>query len=241
MRFRSLWNGFFRTNEEWERVAASDFRHISWSSGTEASLDQVISRPAAIILGEPGAGKSTLVKAVVQRTVDLQMVPLVAQLRSYAGDLAGLLAQEAPAGLLRDTAIVGTPVRRVLILDGLDEIPQDRIENFVTEFEAAVSADAYTYVVVTSRQAFYATHRRYFTNPPEAFYILGLSERDVRSFIHHRAGDFDAFSRVIEHLGLWSEITRTYLKIEIGAKLIYSYCDGEVDRRAMGTDSGALS
>ena len=34
---------------------------------------------------------------------------------------------------------------------------------------------------------------------------------------------------------------RTYLKIEIGAKLIYSYCDGEVDRRAMGTDSGALS
>ena len=36
-------------------------------------------------------------------------------------------------------------------------------------------------------------------------------------------------------------VTRTYLKIEIGAKLIYSYCYGEVDRRAMGTDSGALS
>ena len=35
--------------------------------------------------------------------------------------------------------------------------------------------------------------------------------------------------------------TRTYLKIEIGTELIYSYCDGEVDRRAMGTDSGALS
>ena len=36
-------------------------------------------------------------------------------------------------------------------------------------------------------------------------------------------------------------ITRTYLKIEIGTELIYSYCDGEFDRRAMGTDSGALS
>ena len=36
-------------------------------------------------------------------------------------------------------------------------------------------------------------------------------------------------------------LTRTYLKIEIGTELIYSYCDGEVDRRAMGTDSGALS
>ena len=201
---------FFRTNEEWERVAASDFRHISWSSRTEASLDQVISRPAAIILGEPGAGKSTLVKAVVQRTVDLHMVPLVAQLRSYAGDLAGLLAQEAPADLLRDTAIAGTLVRRILILDGLDEMPQDRIEQFVTEFDAAVSADAYTYVVLTSRQAFYATHRRCFTNPPEAFYILGLSERDVRSFIHHHAGDLDVFSHVIERFGLWSEITNPF-------------------------------
>ena len=23
---------FFRTNEDWERVAATDFRHVSWSS-----------------------------------------------------------------------------------------------------------------------------------------------------------------------------------------------------------------
>ena len=36
-------------------------------------------------------------------------------------------------------------------------------------------------------------------------------------------------------------LARTYLKIEIGTELIYSYCDGEFDRRAMGTDSGALS
>ena len=38
-----------------------------------------------------------------------------------------------------------------------------------------------------------------------------------------------------------SVLVRTCLKIETGAELIYSYCDGEVDRRAMGTDSGALS
>ena len=37
------------------------------------------------------------------------------------------------------------------------------------------------------------------------------------------------------------DISRTYLKIEIEAELSYSYCDGEVDRRAMGTNSGALS
>ena len=36
-------------------------------------------------------------------------------------------------------------------------------------------------------------------------------------------------------------LSRTYLKIEIEAELSYSYCDGEVDRRAMGTNSGALS
>ena len=201
---------FFRTNEDWERVAATDFRHVSWSSRTEASLDQVISRPATIILGEPGAGKSTLVKAIVQRAVDLQLVPIVAELRSYAGDLTGLLAQAVPADLLRDTTIVGEPVRRIVILDGLDEVPQDRIEQFVTDFEAAVSSDTYTYVVLTSRQAFYATHRRCFINPPEAFYILGLSERDVRSFINNHRGDFDAFSREIEHFDLESEITNPF-------------------------------
>ena len=124
---------FFRTNEDWERVAATDFRHVSWSSRTEASLDQVISRPATIILGEPGAGKSTLVKAIVQRAVDLELVPLVAELRSYAGDLTGLLAQAAPADLLRDTTIVGEPVRRIVILDGLDEVPQDRIEKWTPD------------------------------------------------------------------------------------------------------------
>ena len=41
-----------------------------------------------------------------------------------------------------------------------------------------------------------------------------------------------------QRLGL---VPRTYLKIEIEAELSYSYCDGEVDRRAMGTNSGALS
>ena len=48
--------------------------------------------------------------------------------------------------------------------------------------------------------------------------------------------------KVLQHLSMISfEGSRTYLKIEIGAELSYSNCDGEVDRRAMGTDSGALS
>ena len=42
---------FFRTNEEWERVAASDFRHVSWSSRTEASLDCPPSAPMRQIAG----------------------------------------------------------------------------------------------------------------------------------------------------------------------------------------------
>ena len=41
--------------------------------------------------------------------------------------------------------------------------------------------------------------------------------------------------------GFFCPFTRTYLKIEIEAELSYPYCDGEVDRRAMGTNSGALS
>src|SRR5688572_8505685 len=78
----------FRTDEEWERVAAHDFRSVSLSARTEATLDQILGRRVTAILGEPGSGKSTVAKAAVQRTIDGGRVPVIAQLRSYTGDLA---------------------------------------------------------------------------------------------------------------------------------------------------------
>ena len=92
----------FRTDEDWERVAAHEFRSVSLSLRTEVTLDQVITRRATVIVGEPGSGKSTLTKAAVQREIELGLVPLLTELRSYNGDLSQLLKKTIPADLVTD-------------------------------------------------------------------------------------------------------------------------------------------
>ena len=200
----------FRTDEDWERVTAHEFRNVSLSSRTEITLDQVITRRATVILGEPGSGKSTITKAAVQRGIALDRVPLLAELRFYNGDLSQLLTRTIPADLVTNGMADGVAVERVLILDGIDEVPQAHIERFVNEFETTLASNAYRHVVLTSRQAFYATHRRRFRNPPEAFYILGFSERNVRSFVEYHGGDFDRFMAEVRRVGLESEIANPF-------------------------------
>ena len=215
----------FRTDEDWERVAAHEFRSVSLSLRTEATLDQVITRRATVIVGEPGSGKSTLTKAAVQREIELGLVPLLTELRSYNGDLSQLLKKTIPADLVTDGRVDGVAVERVLILDGVDEVPQAHIERFVDEFERMLESNAYRHVVLTSRQAFYATNRRRFRNPPEAFYILDLSERNIRSLIEHHGDDFDRFMAEVQRVGLESEIANPF-----ALKVLYR----------MFTETGAL-
>jgi hypothetical protein len=201
---------FFRTNDDWERVAAHEFRNISLSSRTEATLEQIIARGVAIILGEPGSGKSTVAKASVQRAIDSGMAPLAAHLRSYDGDLLTLLEQSAPAELVRDGLVDGIATERALILDGVDEVPHAFVDTFVADLERTIESGAYRHVILTARQAFFATNRSRFRNPPEMFYVLSLTERDVRAYIQHHGGNIDLFLAGIRNFGLWSEITNPF-------------------------------
>ena len=201
---------YFRTDEEWERVAGSDFRNVRLSSRTNATLDQVIARRAAIVLGEPGSGKSTIAKAAIGRMINEDLVPIVAELRSYHDDLSALLATNTPADLLDGADVDGRSVERTLILDGVDEIPYSLVERFVDDFERTLESNAYRHILLTSRQAFFAAKRRHFHSPPDSFYVLGFSERDVRTFFEHRGRDFDSFMDEVRRLGLHSEITNAF-------------------------------
>ena len=44
-----------------------EFRNISLSDNTEATLEQLLDRRSVALLGEPGAGKSTVAHATVER------------------------------------------------------------------------------------------------------------------------------------------------------------------------------
>jgi DNA replication protein DnaC len=124
---------FFRTDEEWERVSAFEFRNVNFSDRTEATLNRILERKTVIILGEPGSGKSTVAKATVHRSAEKGRAPIVAQLRSYTGDLRLLLETTASAELIGTGVVDGSPVARVLILDGVDEVPHSLVGRFIDD------------------------------------------------------------------------------------------------------------
>ena len=201
---------FFRTEEEWERVAGYDFRTVSFSDRAEANFDRIVSRRAAILLGEPGAGKSTVSRAIVERAIAKGQAPILTQLRSYKGNLRGLLEASAPIDLLAPLAIDGATVSRVLVLDGVDEVPQTMVDRFVTELEALLDDGSFEHTVLTSRQAFFAANRSRFRNPPPAFYLLGFNEKNVRAYVEHHGGMYDAFRAEVARVRMGSEISNPF-------------------------------
>src|SRR4051794_34036395 len=92
----------FRTNEEWDRLAAYELRNVSLSVSdrTEVDLVGLLSHRLVAILGEPGSGKSTVARAVFLKAASRGFVPLFGSLRSYAGDLRALLETNAPPELV---------------------------------------------------------------------------------------------------------------------------------------------
>lgn len=132
---------FFKT-DDWERVAGYDFRGLNLSGSAEITLDQVCDRPLAVVLGEPGSGKTTVAKAAVRLFLRRGKVPILGQGRSYNGDLRDLLAQTAPPALVAGGTADDVEVDRVLILDGLDEVPSSQLQRFIDELDATLLGDA---------------------------------------------------------------------------------------------------
>ena len=58
----------FRTNEEWDRMSSSELRNESLGGEMEATLEQLLAHRSAVVLGEPGSGKSTVARVAVERT-----------------------------------------------------------------------------------------------------------------------------------------------------------------------------
>ncbi|MDR3632320.1 MAG: HEAT repeat domain-containing protein [Isosphaeraceae bacterium] len=156
-----------------------------------------------VILGDPGAGKSSLVRYLALRwariaepTVrDTQPIPLVIDLREYGrwtcDGQKGFVRflEESPAwhkwprGLL--DRLLGQPGRVVLLLDGLDEIfsvpAREAVLNDIQRFS---SESAHTPMLVTSRVVGY---------PPQR-----LRDADFRHFMLQDL-DTDQITTFIEH------------------------------------------
>jgi hypothetical protein len=145
--------------------AETEQLRASYQSSPVSPILDILSRNSlAVVLGDPGSGKSSLLKFLVMRWVaddlssaDTRPLPIWIDLKEYAQDRRGLLEYSESgcttyglnSGTLHERLLEGAAA---LYLDGLDEIFDGRIRGLVVE-EITAFASRYTQapVIVTSR------------------------------------------------------------------------------------------
>jgi hypothetical protein len=196
----------FRTVDEWLKWSSHDWRGHSY--GHEPQLNAVLNNRRVLILGEPGAGKSTVAHAAVAFAISRGWVPAFVDLRSYDGDLHATI-DRAMTPEVSNAVSADSSLSRMLILDGFDEIPTNRIEAFVNDFRN-LEQEPQTRVLLTSRQAFYMNRRGLFTFPPTAFYLLDLENTDVDRFIANAEVERDRFRAAAAEAQLSFELANPF-------------------------------
>ena len=191
-------------------MSSSELRNESFGGEMEATLEQLLAHRSAVVLGEPGSGKSTVARVAVERTTARGWVPLFGSLQSYTGDIAQLLVNDAPVELVVGEAVDGVRPIRVLILDGLDEIRQEQLHRFIEDLSELLHQDEHLRVLLTARQAFYAANLSLFGNQPQAFYLLDFNENNIRQCVEHSGDDYTAFMEEINRVELEQEVANPF-------------------------------
>lgn len=153
----------------------------------------------SVVLGAPGAGKSTLARVVgrrllMERGTRPPLTPFIVVLRNYSAtrethtiierlsaDLKRDFQDAPPSGALEYLIDTG---RVVLILDGLDEIvARARRANIVKDIEALSSRYPATRMLVTSRVVGY--EQAPLSNLWDAHEIRGFDEVRIRKYVEN--------------------------------------------------------
>ncbi|GMV23282.1 MAG: hypothetical protein AMXMBFR57_32310 [Acidimicrobiia bacterium] len=170
----------YQTHEQWARFAGSGFRGSALQE-YDPTLETLLQHRAFVILGEPGAGKSTAAHAAARLAFERDWVPVVLALRSYGGKLSDLFPPLPPE-------FDATDRERLLILDGFDEVPATHLAQFIDELVETEQGDPQTRFLLTSRQAFFVATDTPFSRKWPTFFIDDLSSDDVDAFILNRPG-----------------------------------------------------
>lgn len=177
-------------------------------SGSEADSDVMLAAhegiPRIVVIGDPGAGKSTLVQHTaynVMRSNQVQVAPLVIQCRDYAANAWGISLVTYMSNRLEasdsikidDEALVDllTVGSAYVIFDGVDEIIDlARRRTFIKQIESFGRRFPYTPILATARRVGYARAR--------------FSTQDFQVY------ELDEFSsdQVAEYARKWFDLTR---------------------------------
>ena len=184
-------------------VMRPEFLHTPWSRDRERqhetrrfedAVDELLKIRRAVLLGEPGAGKTTTLWKLARRLVDDALddpkkpIPLLVRLGHWtkadqplADFIAGELGElgEDWGDLVRET-------RAALLLDGLNEIPPDQRKDKGRQVQNLAAEQPRAMVVVTCREQDYTIDLEF-----DRVAIAPLDPLRIREFVMRYLGDAD--------------------------------------------------
>jgi hypothetical protein len=200
----------FVAAEGWTKAAIDGgLQYLGLFREQEPDLSAILAHERVLILGEPGAGKSTITKAAAQHLLDTggeQNVPVFTSLKSYNGNLRTLLTQHAPA------AILDAPeLNRTYLLDGVDEVPAAHRSTLQRELKALLTNDAHARFFLTSRQAFHAQHPDAFLQGLPTYHLLGFNDEDIRAYATQKGVEAKPFLAAVREVECEEEIHNPFV------------------------------
>lgn len=203
---------FFATRDDWDRMAGHGSLLSGWRE-FQPSLQQVLSNQHVAILGEPGAGKSTLAHVAVLEFLKpgQSVTPVYAPLGDYRGSLSELLlSNDLNEALTRHAD--SPPTVAAYILDGIDEVPTSALDAFLSDLRTLVANEPNSRVILTVRQAFYPTIRASLPASFVEFYPVGFNADDIETFAEHCGiASPEAFLRALHAADVADEATNPFV------------------------------
>jgi hypothetical protein len=199
----------FLSAENWVNATSQGgTRYMGMFRENEPDLPAILTQRQLLILGEPGAGKSTVAKAVVQHLLAKNdaNVPILSLLKSYNGNLRALLLQSVPP-----TILDASNITRTYILDGIDEAPTTHRVALREELTGLIAADTSARLVLTARQAYYAQHPFAFPNGCTAYHLIEFDDDDIRACAARVDVDAGGFLRAADEVDADQELRNPFV------------------------------
>ena len=190
-----------------------DYFKSSLPRERQPDLGELLEQKQLLILAEPGGGKSIVARAAVKELANRKYtLPIFVELKEYRGELKELLSFGIPDWARQpDASVDGQLLQKAYVLDGLDEVPLDLQDTFFRDLSSLLSSDKKSQFLLTSRQAFYVSHRRSLPDVPGLFHLCDFSDDDIRKYVEIQGANFEEFRAAARQADAEEEMRNPFL------------------------------